>query len=65
MTKPMITPEEFLAGYADRSGSTRDKLLTGRVVATCVCGDELCDGWQLVPEDCLLPWREEVVVIRG
>ena len=61
-----MTAGEFLAQYADRSGIDPDVLLAhGRVVATCSCGDTICDGWQLVPEDCLLPWRQETVALRG
>lgn len=56
--------EAFLLAYAERSGSTRDEVLMGRVVATCLCDYENCEGWQLIPENCLLPWRAEVVVIR-
>jgi hypothetical protein len=56
--------EAFLLAYAERSGSTRDEVMTGRVVATCACGYEACEGWQIIPENCLLPWREEEVVIR-
>lgn len=62
----MISAEEFLAGYADRSGRTRAELLAGgRVVATCRCDYEQCEGWQLIKPEFLLPWRGEEVTISA
>ncbi|MCU1518484.1 MAG: hypothetical protein JWQ75_3205 [Pseudarthrobacter sp.] len=59
-----MTAEEFLAGYSERSGIPLEELLaTGRVVATCRCGDEMCDEWQLTRPENLLHWREEEIVI--
>ncbi|WNM65733.1 hypothetical protein SEA_VULPECULA_61 [Arthrobacter phage Vulpecula] len=49
-----MTPGEFLAGYAERSGTTPAALLeAGRVVVPCTCDFEGCRGWKLVPADCL------------
>lgn len=44
----VTTAEEFLAGYLVRSGMTREQLLERRIVATCSCGDEVCEGWQVI-----------------
>lgn len=55
----------FLAGYAERSGVTPEQVLERRVVATCACDYEACEGFQIAPEDSLLPWRGETVLIRG
>ena len=54
----------FLDRYAARSGLTRDQILERRVIATCECGEEICEGFQCMPEDTLLPWRGETVLIR-
>ncbi|AYN57822.1 hypothetical protein HOU49_gp33 [Arthrobacter phage Eileen] len=59
------TAEEFLTGYAQRSGRTREELLQDRVVATCACDYDACTGWQLIAEKHLLPWSGDVVAIRG
>lgn len=55
----------FLERWASRSGRTVEQVLERRVVATCSCGEDICEGWQVVPEDVLLPWRGERVVIRA
>lgn len=48
-----VTAEEFLAGYAERSGVTPQQLLDmGRQVAPCDCDYDRCEGWQLAyPND--------------
>jgi hypothetical protein len=55
----------FLDLYAERSGTSPASVLESRVVATCRCNESVCEGWQVIPEDCLMPWRGERVVIRG
>ncbi len=51
-----ITAEEFLVAYAARSGVPPLQLLErGRVVSTCACSEPDCEGWQLMPPDCLRP----------
>jgi len=60
-----VTAESFLLAYAERSGLTREAVLERRVVATCRCDYEQCEGWQVASEDSLLPWSGESVVIRG
>jgi hypothetical protein len=55
----------FLERWAAHSGRTVEQVLKRRVVATCSCGEDMCEGWQVVPEEVLLPWRDERVVIRG
>lgn len=57
--------ERFLANYAARSGATREQLLDHRVVSSCTCGYEECEGFQLLPEYCVLEWRGEKILIRG
>ena len=54
----------FLDRYAAHSGITREQVLGHRVVATCDCREDICEGFQCVPEDVLLPWRNETVLIR-
>ena len=63
--KPASNPEMFLAGYAKRSGRTREEVLKYQVVATCSCDYDGCEGWQVIAEHHLLPWRNESIVIRG
>lgn len=59
-----VTAEEFLAAYAERSHRTPAELLAdGRVVATCHCDYEKCEGWQLIKPEHLLPWHGNEVVI--
>jgi len=60
-----MSAEDFLVAYAENCGLTREGILARRVVATCHCGLEACEGWQVIPEPCLLAWRGEEVVIRG
>lgn len=44
-----MTADEFATAYAERSGLTVDELKElGLVARECDCGDELCDGWQMV-----------------
>lgn len=60
-----ILAEDFLATYAANCGLTVEGILERRVVATCHCDWDECEGWQVIPEPCLLAWRGEEVVIRG
>lgn len=64
-TTRRISAEDFLTTYAHNCGLTREGILARRVVATCHCDWWECDGWQVVAEDLLMPWRGEEVVIRG
>jgi len=57
--------EGFLVAYAERSGASREQLLDRRVVSTCTCDYEECEGFQLIPEYCVLEWRGEKILIRG
>lgn len=57
--------ERFLSSYVARSDATREQLLDRRVVSTCTCDYEECEGFQLIPEYCVLEWRGEVILIRG
>lgn len=44
-----MTKLEFLRGYAKRSGVTVEQLSKwGRYAKPCYCGDESCQGWQMV-----------------
>ena len=60
-----MNAEQFLASYAERSEMTREQVLNGHVVATCHCDYDGCEGFQVNAEDNLLPWRDEVVLIRS
>lgn len=43
------TAEEFEKGYAERSGISVEGLRReGHVVHPCDCGEEGCEGWQMV-----------------
>jgi hypothetical protein len=47
--KHAVTREEFVTGYATRSGWTPEQLRAcGRDAFPCGCGDEICEGWQMV-----------------
>lgn len=44
-----ITRQEFEVGYARRSGLTLDSLYSlGLAGAPCDCGEEGCEGWQMI-----------------
>ena len=46
------TREQFFAGYASRSGVTVEWLKEqGFHAEPCDCGDETCQGWQMVSKD--------------
>ncbi|UXE05205.1 hypothetical protein SEA_JAMUN_59 [Arthrobacter phage Jamun] len=58
-----MTPGEFLAGYAERSGTTPDELLARDVVVIeCSCGWAECEGWRVVSRYLLEPGEEAVVL---
>jgi hypothetical protein len=47
-----VTRDEFEAAYAERSGITVEKLHDlGRWGEPCDCGEEGCEGWQMVSEN--------------
>jgi len=44
-----VTKEEFEKGYAERSNVTIEWLRERhREAVPCDCGDELCQGWQMI-----------------
>ena len=49
-----ISREEFEQAYARRSGVALEWLLQHRHAVPCDCGDELCEGWAMVP----LEWAD-------
>jgi len=47
-----MTKEEFEIGYANRSGLTIDELVKlGLKAFPCTCGEENCQGWQMLHKD--------------
>jgi hypothetical protein len=58
-----VTREEFLEGYADRSGTTVAWLLSkGQVAVRCACGADNCPGWALFDRSLLAKlWRDDVL----
>jgi hypothetical protein len=50
-----ITAEEFVSGYAERTGVTPQELAEQmghrRWVRPCNCGEYGCEGWGMVPID--------------
>ena len=45
------TKEQFLEGYAARSGISVEKLTIEQTPFPCDCGDPLCRGWQMVSNE--------------
>lgn len=45
-----MTREEFIAGYCARSGVTWEWLSQYRKVLPCECGEDICDGWAMLPQ---------------
>lgn len=44
-----MTGDEFEAAYAERSGVTVEWLIdNGYYAKPCHCGDEFCEGWQMM-----------------
>jgi hypothetical protein len=43
----MITKEEFIKSYREKSGGIPDKDMEKLEAIPCDCGDELCRGWQM------------------
>ena len=50
-----ITAQEFVSGYAERTGITPQELVERfghrREVRPCSCGEYGCEGWGMVPID--------------
>lgn len=47
-----VTAEEFERRYAERSGISVERLReAGRVVRSCDCGEDGCEGWQMVSQE--------------
>lgn len=52
-----MTKDEFIDGYLSRSGITQYRTpdgydipdAGGAVALPCVCGEENCDGWAMIP----------------
>lgn len=52
MTKtPKVTRHKFIAGYCRRSEVTWEWLQRYRDAVPCDCGEDDCEGWQMVPAD--------------
>jgi hypothetical protein len=49
--EPAISAEVFEQRWAERSEMTIKEVRKVRAVRPCNCGDELCEGWQMVPLD--------------
>ncbi len=45
-----MTKAEFIAGYAERSGTPKEKILKFMEAQPCDCGDALCKGWKMVSQ---------------
>lgn len=43
-----MTKDEFIKGYAERSGTTVEEVLTVSVALPCCCDYEGCKGWAMV-----------------
>lgn len=55
-----MTRDEFIDGYLARSGWSQYRTETGfhvpgrsppRIALPCNCGDGICDGWAMIPDD--------------
>lgn len=47
-----MTAAEFYTAYCERSHTDPDTLaVAGRRAYRCSCGDEICDGWVMLPAD--------------
>jgi len=48
-----MTKEEFEQGYAERSGKTVEAIKTiyGLEAIPCDCGEEICQGWQMISKN--------------
>jgi len=56
--RPTISPEEFERAYAERGGVTVEWLREqGRIVATCDCGEDECEGWQSTTREHLADYQ--------
>lgn len=43
-----ITREEFIKGYCERAGHSREWFQAhGLDVYPCNCGEDVCEGWQM------------------
>lgn len=43
--------DEFERGYCERSGISVEQMRQWNHVVPCDCGDEICEGWAMVPLD--------------
>ncbi len=46
-----MTKEEFIEGYCERSGITREQFDENFIAATCDCGEAICKGWRVESKD--------------
>lgn len=46
-----MTKDEFIAAYCARSGVHWDDIKEHREAVPCDCGEDICQGWQMVPRD--------------
>ena len=53
MVRPTITKEEFIRYYAAHSALTLEELWRiGRRPQRCQCGEDICQGWQMISREC-------------
>jgi len=43
-----MTKEEFISNYCKRSKISWEELSKTQVILPCDCGDDYCQGWQMV-----------------
>lgn len=43
-----MSKDEFIAGYCERSGITREDFDATEIALQCACGMSLCHGWSAV-----------------
>lgn len=46
-----MTKEQFIETYCQRSNISWDVLSKTKVVLPCACGDEICEGWVMLPNE--------------
>lgn len=50
---PEISREDFIRDYCLRSGITVSQQMERFDAVPCECDYELCEGWKMVPRECL------------
>lgn len=51
MVAESISREDFIAAYCARSGISPELLMQHEVVLPCRCGEPICEGWAVIPND--------------